>query len=142
VKSTAFRSLLPWIAANTNWSAINTDSGAGTVVLTATNTLPNSTNIDTFNNLTISAGTTTLSRGTTVGGDLSISAGVGSLTVKRPTASVTGAVDVQIDLAAESKTWLQLNRNAGAFTQNPLGRAAFGLYGSQPGNFIYFRENY
>lgn len=49
--------------------------GAGTVVLTATNTLPNNTNFDTFNNLTIASGTTTLSRGTTINGDLTIAGG-------------------------------------------------------------------
>jgi hypothetical protein len=71
-------------------------------------------------------------------------AGVGSLTVKKPTSSATGAVDVQIDLAAEAKTWLQLKRSTppGTYTQNSLGRAAFGLYGSQPSNFIFMRENF
>jgi hypothetical protein len=29
-----------------------------------------------------------------------------------------------------------------AYDDNPTARAAFGLYGSQPSNFIYFRENY
>jgi hypothetical protein len=29
-----------------------------------------------------------------------------------------------------------------AYDDKPSGRAAFGLYGSQPGNFIYFRERY
>jgi hypothetical protein len=79
-----------------------------------------------------------------VSGTGAFTAGVGSLAVKKPTASVTGAVDVQIDLTAEAKTWLQIKRTTppGTYTQNPLGRAAFGLYGSQPGNYIYFRENY
>jgi hypothetical protein len=51
---------------------------------------------------------------------------------------------VQIDLAAEAKTWLQLKRSTppGTYTQNSLGRAAFGLYGSQPSNFIFMRENF
>ena len=31
---------------------------------------------------------------------------------------------------------------ATAYDDNPFARAAFGLYGSQPNNFIYFRENY
>ena len=29
-----------------------------------------------------------------------------------------------------------------AYDDSPAARAAFGLYGAQPGNFIYFRENY
>ena len=29
-----------------------------------------------------------------------------------------------------------------AYDDNPSSRAAFGLYGSQPNNFIYFRENF
>jgi hypothetical protein len=29
-----------------------------------------------------------------------------------------------------------------AYDDNPSARAAFGLYGAQPNNFIYFRENY
>jgi len=29
-----------------------------------------------------------------------------------------------------------------SYDDNPAARAAFGLYGSQPSNFIYFRENY
>ena len=33
------------------------------------------------------------------------------------------------------------NANTG-YDDKPSARAAFGLYGSQPGNFIYFRENY
>jgi hypothetical protein len=28
------------------------------------------------------------------------------------------------------------------YDDNPSGRAAFGVYGSQPSNFIYFRENH
>jgi MSHA biogenesis protein MshQ len=29
-----------------------------------------------------------------------------------------------------------------AYDDKPIGRATFGLYGSQPKNFIFFRENY
>ena len=31
---------------------------------------------------------------------------------------------------------------ATAYDDNPSSRAAFGLFGSQPSNFIYFRENF
>jgi len=31
---------------------------------------------------------------------------------------------------------------SGTYDDNPSARAAFGLYGSQPNNFIYFRENF
>jgi len=44
--------------------------GAGTVVFTANNTIPNNAGLATFNNLTVSAATTTLSRTTTVSGNL------------------------------------------------------------------------
>jgi hypothetical protein len=34
-------------------------------------------------------------------------------------------------------------RNAGAnYDDDPAARAAFGLFGAQPNNFIYFRENF
>ena len=52
--------------------------GAGTVVLTATNTLASTdtgAEFTNFNNLTISAGTTTLARNTTIAGNLTISSG-------------------------------------------------------------------
>jgi hypothetical protein len=29
-----------------------------------------------------------------------------------------------------------------AYDDNPSARAAFGLFGAQPNNFIYFRENF
>lgn len=48
--------------------------GAGTIELTATNTIPSNTSI-VFNNLTVRAGTTALSRNTTVNGNFSILAG-------------------------------------------------------------------
>ena len=82
--------------------------------------------------------------GNPVGTAGKFAAGAGNLVVKKPTASAIGAVDVQIDLTAEAKSYLQIKRTTppGTYTQNPLGRAAFGLYGSQPANYIYFRENY
>ncbi|MGH8742383.1 MAG: DUF6701 domain-containing protein, partial [Burkholderiales bacterium] len=69
---------------------------------------------------------------------------VGSLTLTKPTPvpGSPGAVTLTIDLAAEAKSYLKGNWGVPAFTADPTSRAAFGLYGSQPNNFIYFRENF
>jgi len=57
-------------------TGINTwTPGTGTLILTATSTLPNNTNFDTFNNVTLNGGTTTLSRTTTVNGTLTVASG-------------------------------------------------------------------
>lgn len=82
------------------------------------------------------------------GGNVSIggafASGVGSLTLTAPAPvpSSAGAVTVTVDLSAEAKSYLKGNWGVSTFTADPSSRAAFGLYGSQPGNFIYFRENY
>lgn len=75
-----------------------------------------------------------------------------------PAATSPGSVDLCIDLdlgaggndpacqavTPADKSWLQLLRTnpPGTYTQDPVGRAALGLYGPQPNNFIYFRENF
>jgi hypothetical protein len=41
-----------------------------------------------------------------------------------------------------ARTYLQGNWTGGAYDQNPSNRAAWGLFGSAPKNFIYQRENY
>lgn len=48
------------------------------------------------------------------------------------------------DAAAVSadRAYLQGAWSGAAWDDNPAGQAAFGLYGSQPKNFIFFRENY
>jgi MSHA biogenesis protein MshQ len=48
------------------------------------------------------------------------------------------------DAAATSATraYLQGKWTGGTWNENPSARAIFGLYGSQPKNFIFFRENY
>jgi MSHA biogenesis protein MshQ len=48
------------------------------------------------------------------------------------------------DAAASSATraYLQGKWTGGTWNENPSARAGFGLYGSQPKNFIFFRENY
>ena len=59
-----------------NAGPVNTwTPGAGTVELTATNTLP-ATIFTSFNNLTINGGTTTLGVGISIGGTLSVDAGL------------------------------------------------------------------
>lgn len=71
--------------------------------------------------------------------------GVGSLKLIKPTTpvpTIPGSVTLTIDLAAESKTYLQGNWGVPTYTANPSARAGFGLYGAQPRNFIFFRENY
>ena len=43
---------------------------------------------------------------------------------------------------AATKSYLQGAWTGGTYTENPTARAAFGVYGAQPKNFIFFRENY
>ncbi len=70
--------------------------------------------------------------------------GTGSLTVTKPlpAPATPGAVTLTVDLTAEAKSYLKGNWGVTTYTADPRSRAAFGLYGSQPNNFIYFRENY
>jgi MSHA biogenesis protein MshQ len=78
----------------------------------------------------------------TVGG--AFSAGVGSLTLTKPSPAPgsPGAVTLTVNLTAEAKSYLKGNWGVATYTADPKSRAAFGLYGGQPHNFIYFRENY
>ncbi|HUF79722.1 MAG TPA: DUF6701 domain-containing protein, partial [Burkholderiales bacterium] len=70
--------------------------------------------------------------------------GVGSFTLTKPLPAPgsPGAVTVTVDLSAEAKSYLKGNWGVPTYTADPRSRAAFGLYGGQPPNFIYFRENY
>jgi hypothetical protein len=86
--------------------------------------------------------------------------GLASVTLLKPspTPASPGSVDLCLDLDVTApgtdatcqavtpadKTYLQLLRTnpPNTYTQDPFGRAAFGLYGSQPNNFIFFRENF
>ncbi|HVL34865.1 MAG TPA: DUF6701 domain-containing protein [Burkholderiales bacterium] len=72
------------------------------------------------------------------------SAGVGSLTLTKPLPTPTsrGAVSLGIDLSAAGRSYLKGNWGVTTFTADPKSRAAFGLFGGQPSQFIYFRENY
>ena len=71
-------------------------------------------------------------------------AGVESLTLTKPTPAPAsaGAVTVTVNLTAEAKSYLKGNWAVPTYTADPRSRAAFGLFGSQPRQFIYFRENY
>jgi hypothetical protein len=64
------------------------------------------------------------------------------LTKPLPTPVAPGSTTLTVNLSAESKTYLQGNWGVTSYTANPGSRAAFGVYGSQPRNFIFFRENY
>jgi MSHA biogenesis protein MshQ len=70
--------------------------------------------------------------------------GVSSLKLTKPlpTPATPGSTTLTVDLSAENKTYLKGNWGVTTYTANPRARAAFGVYGSQPRNFIFFRENY
>jgi hypothetical protein len=84
-------------------------------------------------------------------------AGVGNFTLLKPSGAppAAGSVDICVDLGPDTtpppacaagtpagRSYLQ-GRNAGAnYDDDPVARAAFGLFGAQPNNFIYFRENF
>ncbi len=73
--------------------------------------------------------------------------GLGNLKLIKPTTpvpTIPGSATLTIDLGltGESKTYLQGNWGVPTYTANPSARAGFGLYGAQPRNFIFFRENY
>ena len=73
--------------------------------------------------------------------------GEGNLKLLKPTTpvpTIPGSVTLTIDLGVtgESKTYLQGNWGVPTYSANPRARAGFGLYGAQPRNFIFFRENY
>ena len=74
----------------------------------------------------------------------SVSPGVGDLKLTKPSPlpASPGSTTLTVDLGAEAKTYLQGNWGVATYTANPSSRAAFGLYGAQPRNFIFFRENY
>jgi hypothetical protein len=72
------------------------------------------------------------------------SAGVGSLKLTKPAPlpATGGSVMLTANLTAELKSYLKGNWGTPTYTANPGARATFGAYGRQPGNFIFFRENY
>jgi MSHA biogenesis protein MshQ len=79
--------------------------------------------------------------------------GLGNFVLLRPSGAVAapGSVDLCVDLGGDAscaatsaaRSYLQTrNDPAAAYDDDPKARAAFGLFGGQPGNFIYFRENF
>ncbi|MGQ0510091.1 MAG: DUF6701 domain-containing protein [Betaproteobacteria bacterium] len=101
---------------------------------------------------------------------VTITAGLGTLTLAAPTGAASGSVLVTPQLRSPAAGFSCDNASSGedaissalrpyllgrwndaanpdadantAYDDNPSGRASFGVYGSQPNNYIYFRENY
>jgi MSHA biogenesis protein MshQ len=91
---------------------------------------------------------------------IAFSGGQGTLTLAAAGAGNTGTVLLTPNLAAASgmycpskggtetpavtanRAYLQGKWTGASWDENPTARATFGLYGSQPKNFIFFRENY
>jgi hypothetical protein len=94
-------------------------------------------------------------------------AGVGSLTLTAPGSGNNGSVLLTVNLGSAGGSYCNPGTYVAAtnsgrsyllgrwndasdpdgnpntmYDDKPSARAAFGLYGSQPNNFIYFRENY
>lgn len=88
------------------------------------------------------------------------SAGAATLDLSAPGAGNAGTVTLRLNLGTASgnycntvggaqapatsaaMSYLRGRWTGGTWTDDPSARAAFGLYGGQPNNFIYFRENY
>ena len=64
--------------------------------------------------------------------------GTGFIRLAAPGAGNTGSVSVTPTVPS----YLQGNWTGSTWDQNPTNRAAWGVFGSQPQNFIYQRENY
>ena len=73
---------------------------------------------------------------------IAFASGSGGLTMSPPGAANNGSVLLTPDLAAAGRSYLRGRWGGATWDQDPSATAAFGLYGSQPKNFIFFRENY
>jgi hypothetical protein len=127
---------IPILTQHWNGTAFQTNDADGCTTISAANVL--------FSNY-FGAITPANMDGTHVSGlGGAFSAGFGSLTLTKPTPTPgsPGAVTVTVDLSAEGKSYLKGDWGVSTYTADPSARAAFGLYGGQPSNFIYFRENY
>ncbi|MFY9316581.1 MAG: DUF6701 domain-containing protein [Burkholderiales bacterium] len=56
--------------------------------------------------------------------------------------TAVGGIGNEADPTPAAKSYLQGAWTGSTYDENPTARAAFGVYGSQPKNFIFFRENY
>jgi hypothetical protein len=57
--------------------------------------------------------------------------------------TAAGGAGLLANTVPASKSYLQgAWAGVSTYDQNPIARAAFGVYGAQPRNFIFFRENY
>jgi hypothetical protein len=77
------------------------------------------------------------------GGEVKSGVGFVKITKPSPALAAKGTATPAINLTGESKTYLQGNWNGSpTYSVNPSSRAAFGVFGSQPRNVIFNRENY
>jgi hypothetical protein len=112
-----------------------------------TNTLDGCTSLSAVN-LAFSAYSGGINAGNMNAANISLggafAAGIGSLKLTKPTPAPAspGSTTLTVDLAAETKTYLQGNWGTPNYTANPASRAAFGTFGAQPRQFIFFREIY
>ncbi len=123
----------------TTLASSNIALGTYTAPLAACATFVNSTPI------TISSGTGLImlaAPGTGNSGSVLATPQLGS-TAAGSYCTAVGGAGLQASATAAGKSYLQGAWNGIAtYDQNPTGRAAFGVYGAQPRNYIFMRENY
>jgi MSHA biogenesis protein MshQ len=70
-------------------------------------------------------------------------AGAGNLKLTKPGAGATaGSATLTVNLTAEAKSYLKGNWGVTTYTADPSARVSFGIFGAQPKNFIFYRENH
>ena len=103
------------------------NAGTGTIVLTATNTVPNNNNLN-FNNLTVSGGTTSFSRNVTFSGNMVI----------QPGGTIDGGANI-LSLSGNLTNNGTFNGNTGTLTFDKNGNQT--ISGSGTNNFNLIRVN-
>ena len=73
---------------------------------------------------------------------VTFSGGQGNATLSAPGTGNNGSVLVTPNLLGAGRPYLQGAWTGATFTEDPSARATFGVFGSQPRNFIYQRENF
>jgi hypothetical protein len=77
------------------------------------------------------------------GGEVKSGVGFFKITKPSPALAAKGTATPAVNLTGETKTYLQGNWSGSpTYTANPSARAAFGVFGAQPRNFIFNRENH